>query len=122
MTWGAIRLDELNVLIARQLSECSESNHDYFTRVRTEPARWELSPWGDEGGGFWAVAVDGNRVLWYNDIEEGFNVSTFVAQGRIPDEEYWCNQDSLQVALRQLRGEPGWRRGPPRPLERWPMG
>lgn len=45
--------------------------------------------------GFWAIAVIENRVLWYNDIEEGFNVSNFTEPGTIPSTEYWCNQDEL---------------------------
>jgi hypothetical protein len=54
--------------------------------------------------------------LWYNEIEEGFNVSIFESQGQIPDNEYWCNQDPLRWALLELEGELGPRLGPPRPL------
>ena len=39
--------------------------------VALEPERWTQCPWGDKTGGFWAVAVRGNRVLWFNEIEEG---------------------------------------------------
>jgi hypothetical protein len=41
-------------------------------------------------------------VLWYNDIEDGFNVSRFVQWGEIPSDEYWCSQDPLQYALPKL--------------------
>jgi hypothetical protein len=56
-------------------------------------------------------------VLWYNDIEDGFNVSTFVERGRIPENEYWCNQDEIGWALPKLMGESGWNMGPPKPLD-----
>jgi len=62
------------------------------------------------------VAVRENRVLWYNDIEDGFNVSQYSAVGTIPDNEYWCNQDSLKWALARLAGEPRPRLGPPQPI------
>jgi hypothetical protein len=45
-----------------------------------------------------------DRVLWYNDIEEGFNVSRFTTVGSIPSTEYWCNQDELRWALSALAG------------------
>lgn len=58
-----------------------------------------------------------NRVLWFNDIEEGFNVSRFEEAGLIPDDEYWCNQDELHRALRNLRDGGGVRLGSPKPIE-----
>ena len=80
------------------------------------PAKWQLSPWGDLGGGFWVIAVMEDRVLWYNDIEDGFNVSRFVTLGTIPSTEYWCNQDELRWALPALAGQPQGKLGPPEPL------
>ncbi|MEM8946958.1 MAG: hypothetical protein AAGD11_17415 [Planctomycetota bacterium] len=81
----------------------------FWDLVRVSPQKWKLSPWGDQGGGFWAVGLIGNTVLWYNDIEGGFNRSRYSAFGTI--DEYWCNQDKLewtvQFTLYQIRtGEP----------------
>lgn len=59
-----------------------------------------LHPWGDEGGGFWIVALLGSRVIWFNDIEDGFNISTWSTQGSI--DEYYCNQDELELSLQRL--------------------
>jgi hypothetical protein len=61
------------------------------------------------GGGFWVVAVYRDRVLWYNDVEEGFNVSQYQLSGVIPASEYWCNQDPLCWAIPKLLGDPGIR-------------
>ena len=58
-----------------------------------KPEKWQLSPWGDEGGGFWVVSVAGNTCLYYNDIEEGFNSSTFKKWGVI--DQYVCEQIEL---------------------------
>ena len=59
-----------------------------------QPKKWQQHPYGDQGGGFWAVAILGRTVIWYNDIEEGFNVSAYSQYGEIG--VYWCNQDSLR--------------------------
>jgi len=58
------------------------------------------NPYGDQGAGFWVVALVGRTVIWYNDIEEGFNRSRYSAYGTIDD--YWCNQDELELTLRYL--------------------
>ena len=40
------------------------------------------------------VAITGQECFWYNDIEDGFNVSRFEAFGTNAD--YWCNQTELE--------------------------
>ena len=95
--WQPIPLDELQALIARQIAECSPETRSLFEANAIAPKKWALCPWGDDGGGFWVIAIIGNFVLWYNDIEEGFNTSSFTKEGAI--EQYWCNQDSVHVAL-----------------------
>jgi hypothetical protein len=91
--------------MARDLVACSENVRAIYARTAITPEKWRQSPWGGGGGGFWVVAVSGENVLWYNDIEEGFNVSRFIAHGRIPDDEYWRNQDLLGLALSYLVNE-----------------
>ena len=68
--------------------------------IRIPPEKWREDRYGSEGGGFWAVAVVGNQVLWYNDIEDGFNWSPYVVAGDIA--AYFCNQDTLEMAVRQM--------------------
>ena len=34
--------------------------------LRVPPAKWQLHPWGDMGGGFWAVGLIGSHVIWYS--------------------------------------------------------
>jgi hypothetical protein len=98
MAWKPITRDELRVIVDRDLSHCSDEERAYFAAVAIEPEKWKQSPWGHECDGFWVVAVDQDRVLWFNDYEEGFNVSRFIDRGTIPADEYWCNQDPLQSA------------------------
>lgn len=48
------------------------------------------------------VGLIGRRVIYYNDIEEGFNISEYSTYGTIDD--YYCNQDDLNVAVLSLYG------------------
>ncbi len=116
MVWTPITLVELRLLVMEELAECSDEQRTFFDSVRVPPTKWSQSPWGDEGNGFWVVALHQKNVLWYNDIEGGFNVSEFRAHGTIPDAGYWCNQDPLKWALQRLQGEPGPSVGQPEPL------
>jgi hypothetical protein len=72
----------------------------FWTRIRIRPQKWALSPWGDEGGGFWVVAVLGQECLWYNDIEEGFNYSQCLRFGEIAS--YQVNQSTLEQQIEHL--------------------
>ena len=45
-----------------------------------EPAKWKEPNFGDEGGGFWIVAICGTKVIWNNDIEDGL-METFKVEG-----------------------------------------
>jgi hypothetical protein len=91
----------------------------FWDSICIDPEKWRQHPYGDFGNGFWVVAIIGKIVVWYNDIEEGFNRSRYVNYGEIPADEYWCNQDSLGLQIRQLMhvvatGEnSGARFGPP---------
>ncbi|ASZ14769.1 hypothetical protein CK934_02150 [Chitinophaga sp. MD30] len=74
--------------------------YNFWLTIKIDPAKWEEEEYGAEGNGFWVVALIGNRVIWYNDIEEGFNISTYKKYGTIA--EYWCNQDKLYIAINSL--------------------
>ena len=84
------------------------------------PEKWREEPFGNQGHGFWVVALIGNNVIWFNDIEDGFNRSTFTEYGKI--NEYWCNQDQLewtiQKFINQIRDgyDSGEYAGPPKPI------
>lgn len=68
--------------------------------VKIIPEKWEQDDYGKVSGGFWVVAIFGNQVIWYNDIEYGFNRSTYYEYGKI--NEFWCNQDELEVVVQNL--------------------
>ena len=95
--WKPKSLPSLNEMISVELEDCAPELRALYARAAIAPEKWALLPWSESGGGFWAVAVMEGWVLWYNDIEEGFNVSPFPDWGEIG--EYLCNQDELRHAL-----------------------
>jgi hypothetical protein len=82
------------------LEAADDAVKDAWERIRIEPEKWQCSPWGDEGGGFWVVALRPDEVVWYNDIEDGFNTSPFTTRGVIA--EYRCNQTEFGQLLATL--------------------
>lgn len=73
---------------------------NFWERIKIAPVKWIETDFGKEGNGFWVVAICGKRVIWYNDIEEGFNISHYDVQGEIG--EYHCEQDELSWAVLKL--------------------
>lgn len=103
MTWNPITEEEIwNVLnSARERMTIPQGR--LWEAIRIPPEKWQQHPWGDEGGGFWVVAIIGRVVVWFNDIEEGFNLSTYSKHGEI--NEYYCNQDELEWTIQHILNE-----------------
>lgn len=72
----------------------------FWSLIKIEPVKWQEARFGNEGGGFWVVAIIGNHVLWFNDIEDGFNLPSYSALGRI--NEYRCSQSELHSVVKHL--------------------
>jgi hypothetical protein len=102
--WHPISLDDLQDLIRSDEALMDEAMRSVWDLVRVDPVKWQQHPCGDDGGGFWVVGLMGRHVVWYNDLEHGFNVSRYTAPGVI--DEYWCNQDPLRAALNRLLDQP----------------
>jgi len=95
--WAPIAERDLRRRIAQGVARMSPACRRLWNAIRIEPEKWLLHPYGDEGGGFWVVAVIGRNVIWYNDLEEGFNRSRYRIYGEIGD--FWRNQDELDVTM-----------------------
>jgi hypothetical protein len=74
--------------------------HRLWEAIKVLPEKWAEQVYGAVGGGFWVVAIVGNRVIWFNDIEDGFNCSSYAAFGELAD--YFCNQDELENAVQDM--------------------
>ena len=95
--WNPISLNDLFELIKTAEADLKGDLLHFWQLIKTRPSKWNEIGFGDEGGGFWVVAICGNRVIWYNDIEEGFNISNYKIFGEI--DGYYCNQDKLNWAV-----------------------
>lgn len=99
-TWQPITLSELQKLIRATEQKLEGNLLSFWQSIKTDPVKWQEKNYGTEGGGFWVVAIYHHQIIWYNDIEEGFNLSHFTTPGHI--DEYSCNQDELLWVLRRL--------------------
>jgi len=98
--WDPISLEELQVEIQKAETDLKDELLVFWLLIKIEPEKWIEPQYGDEGGGFWVVGIFGNQCIWYNDIEDGFNVSDYTTYGKI--DEYWCNQDEISWIIYRL--------------------
>ncbi|MEN9866547.1 MAG: hypothetical protein RL748_2137 [Pseudomonadota bacterium] len=97
MDWEPIPEAAIWDLINEAELRMSISQARLWEAIRLTPHKWNEKSYGAAGNGFWVVAIMGSTVIWYNDIEDGFNLSSYSNFGTI--DEYWCNQDELEFAV-----------------------
>jgi hypothetical protein len=100
MPWVPISEPELLQSLKEARERMDAPQRRLWDLIRIVPQKWQSSPYGDQGDGFWVVALLGQTVIWFNDIEEGFNCSRWIQFGQI--DEYWCNQDQLEWTVQEL--------------------
>ncbi|MEL6871178.1 MAG: hypothetical protein AAFO81_15375 [Pseudomonadota bacterium] len=100
MDWEPISESEIHDLIDIACERMNAEQRRVWEKIKIAPEKWIQDPWGHEGKGFWIVAIIGRYIVWYNDIEDGFNLSTYVSFGKI--DEYWCNQDQLEWTVQNI--------------------
>lgn len=98
--WRAISREALLKRVAQGVARMSPDQLRLWNVIRIEAQKWQQEPYGREGNGFWVVALIGKTVIWYNDLEDGFNRSRYSSYGVIDD--YWCNHDELEVTVSYL--------------------
>ena len=98
--WQPITESKLYDLIISSEGEMTSKELRYWEIIKITPIKWKENTYGKTGGGFWVVGLIGNEVIWYNDIEDGFNISTYSSFGVI--NQYSCNQDELHIVMKQL--------------------
>jgi hypothetical protein len=115
-TWRPATEGEIWDLINRAWTKMSLPQRRVWEAIKVDPMKWHENTYGKMGGGFWVVALYGSTVVWYNDIENGFNQSTWTTPGTI--DEYWCNQSELQDLIgERLEATPSAGRcGPPQSI------
>ena len=116
--WTPIDLESLYDWINRGDAAMDHPTRRLWNAIQVEPQKRQLRPWGDWGGGFGVVGAIGCHAVWFNDIEDGFNISRYEKAGELL--EYCCNQHELNWAVCAVRhmiddGYVQGRSGPPQP-------
>lgn len=99
-TWKPISLSELYDRIQRSEMDLSGELWNFWQLIKITPAKWAEKKYGGDSDGFWVLAICGTKIIWYNDIEDGFNISEYKTYGQI--EGYYCNQDELSWSVTRL--------------------
>jgi hypothetical protein len=98
--WKPISLHELYNEIQKTETDLNGELWNFWELIKIYPVKWDENKYGSEGGGFWVVAICGTKIIWYNDIEDGFNISNYKKMGEI--DGYYCNQDELSWTVTRL--------------------
>jgi hypothetical protein len=96
MNWKPTTIEAVKRIAENDLERCDHEQVSAFTKYSVEPYLAAIS----RDGGMGSVVVVARRqheVIYWEDIEEGFNVSPVDPSGRII--EHWCNQDAPGLAL-----------------------
>jgi hypothetical protein len=101
MIWESITLNELNTLIDSGAAEFTASQLHFWNTVKLIPEKWDDLYLGAIES-FWVVAIFGKKVIWYNDIEEGFNISDYMTYGKIESGNFGAEQDELNWCIYKI--------------------
>ena len=105
--WQPATIEEVNQIVVRDLKDCDAEQLAAFDKYRVAPFSAPIMRYGQTERVV-VVARNGDQVIYYEDVEDGFNVSPISPDGRVL--EHWCNQDGLRFALNawiEGRGFPG---------------
>jgi hypothetical protein len=99
MTWKPATLDDVRNILKGDLEKCLPQQTAIFRQYSIEP---HFSPIVRYGKSEYVVVVaqKSNEVIYWEDVEEGFNISPLGPDGNIL--EHWCNDDDLGIALDPL--------------------
>jgi hypothetical protein len=101
--WKPASRAEVERILSEQLAGCTPEQRAAFERLRVPLREAPIERYGRIDGVF-LVARKGNEVMYYEDVEGGFELSPLDAKGRILRKG--CNQDPLQAALSRWMGRP----------------
>ena len=96
MIWKPATIEEVRQIVERDLASCSREQLSLFERYRIQPY---VAPIVRSGNleSVVVIAQRGQEVIYWEDIEEGFEVSPLDSNGRIL--KIGCNQNDLRIAL-----------------------
>ncbi len=94
--WAPMSSDAFAILLGEELAACSPEERLLFEQSKITVERRPFAKPTYLADAF-VIAAHRDEVIYYNDIEGGFNTSPVNRNGAIV--EYWCNQDTLQGVL-----------------------
>lgn len=100
MATNPISIDEIMDLIADGEAEMEPDMLALWNAIKTTPGKWSQVSYPNNEIKFWVVGLTENTAIYYNDIEEGFNISGFKTYGHLDDWGY--EQDELQWTMIKL--------------------
>lgn len=99
MNWTPISLKELNNIIETSVAVMDTEVLSFWNSIKIVPEKRQVSSYSNEDY-FWIVGEIKNYIIYYNDIEEGFNISL---ENNLPYIEVTsAEQDELYFALMKL--------------------
>lgn len=99
MEWKPATVEAVKKIIEGDLPACDDEQVAAFKKYAVEPYPAPISRYGKMQSVV-VVARRRDEVIYWEDVEEGFNLSPVASDGRIL--EHWCNQDELRLALNAL--------------------
>jgi hypothetical protein len=116
MEWKPASIEAVKKIVHEDLANCDDEQVTVFRRYEVEPYLAQITRYG-ETGKVVVIARNGEEVMYWEDFEEGFNVSPIGTDGRIL--EHWCTQDELRFALNHwIKGRTGpLKLGPAKAIE-----
>ena len=94
--WKPGSIKEVSAIVQEDLADCDSEQAAVFNRYAVEPFAASIVRCGRIESVI-IVARKENEVIYWEDVEYGFNVSPIDENGTIL--EHWCNQDELRYAL-----------------------
>lgn len=95
-TWRAATIQEVEAIVATELADCDPAKLAIFRRYAVLPHYMPIMRSGQLEQVI-VVARKDNEVMFWEDIEEGFEISTPSHEGIILD--YGASQNNLSLAL-----------------------
>jgi hypothetical protein len=94
--WQPATVDEVRQIVNQDLKACDAEQLAAFQKYSVQLDVAPIVRYGKRECVI-VVARKANEVIYWEDVEEGFNLSPVDAEGQIL--EHWCNQDDLGLAL-----------------------
>lgn len=114
MTWRPATIEEVKRILADDLTSCDAQQLDVFRQYAVDPYRASIERYGKLEEVV-VVAQKLEEVMYWEDVEEGFNISRLGSDRRIL--EHWCNRDDLATALNWwIEGRKHGKIGPAQPV------